>query len=235
MKTSPFHQFHRLLAGPLCLTLLAIAGCGMSDGSSTTMVNSTPLTVGSGKSLTQARNVGAFLRIKTEGAAQVEVTVGPATSVSVTTDDNLQPLIETDLEGGTLHIYPSGSYKTSLGVKLKITAPVLEELSDNGASKITVTGLAAQRFALAIAGAGSARLEGRADSLVVRLGGAGNIQASDLSAKTVQVDIAGAGNAEICATESLNATVSGVGRVRYSGHPAKVQKQVTGVGSIQPE
>ena len=42
----------------------------------------------------------------------------------------------------------------------------------------------------------------------------------------------GTGSAQVFASESLTATVSGIGKLTYGGNPPKVQKNVSGLGSI---
>jgi len=206
------------------LSVFCLAGCLMSTG-----------VQGSGKATTEDRTVGAFSSISVEGAASVDVEIGANTSVTITTDDNLQPLILTQVENTTLRIYSHETYNTSVGVNVKITTPTLDGVSVSGACSVHAVGLDSKHFALSMSGAGSAKLMGQADALAVNLSGAGSVEAGDLKAKDVQVEISGVGSAVVYASQSLSAAVSGAGSVRYKGNPAKVQKTVSGVGSISSE
>jgi hypothetical protein len=47
-----------------------------------------------------------------------------------------------------------------------------------------------------------------------------------------RVKVNGAGNVEVQATKSLRAEVNGVGAVRYSGDPSKVESELHGLGAI---
>jgi hypothetical protein len=190
---------------------------------------------GSGNAVTEKRPVSAFSRVDLIGAAEVEVSLGPVQSVEVTLDDNLLPLIETTVEGGTLRITSTKSYNSSLGLKVKIVVPSLEGFAVSGAANLHAVGLDAKVFSLNISGAGNADLQGGVDLLEVRLSGAGKIRAYDLAAKQVTLNLSGAGDAQVSATESLDATVSGAGSVRYRGHPAQVRQNVSGAGSIQAD
>jgi hypothetical protein len=67
----------------LCLGLITINNCNPNA------------IQGSGVSKTESRSVGSFSKIDLSGSPDVEVAVGPATSVSVTADDNIVPIIET--------------------------------------------------------------------------------------------------------------------------------------------
>jgi hypothetical protein len=40
------------------------------------------------------------------------------------------------------------------------------------------------------------------------------------------------GNCEVNVTKELNASVSGMGKISYSGNPADVSKNVSGMGTV---
>jgi hypothetical protein len=65
--------------------------------------------------------------------------------------------------------------------------------------------------------------------------GAGNIDTSKLIAEKAKVEISGAANVDVYASDQLDVTVSGVGSVNYSGSPKVVNKNVSGVGSVNPK
>ncbi len=210
--------------GVVGLAVLGMAGCPMSSGIQ-----------GSGKEATENRTVGTFSRISVEGSATLDTEIGANTTVVVTIDDNLLPLIQTKVEGDTLHIYSKESYNTSRGLKVKITTPTLDGVAVSGACNIHAVGLDSKNFELNISGAGDAHLTGKAEALAIQLSGAGSVEASQLVAKNVQVVISGAASAEVYASQSLDATVSGTGSVQYKGNPPTVRKNVSGVGSIGPK
>ena len=68
--------------------------------------------------------------------------------------------------------------------------------------------------------------------LEVSLAGAGLIDAEALRARSVRASCSGAGSISVYATESLDATVSGVGVVNYAGNPATVNRNVSGLGKV---
>jgi hypothetical protein len=207
----------------LLLAAMLAAGCSFNSNA----------VVGSDKPATENRPVGVFSKIKVEGAESLDVEIGNTTAVTVTTDDNLLPLVETRIEGDTLRISSVRDYRTKLGVKIKITTPALEGVVISGACDMQARDLDAKDFALDISGAGSAHLAGKTVALEINISGVGSIDTSGLPAQKVKVDISGTGRAVVCATESLDATVTGAGSVSYTGHPAQVRKNVSGVGSIE--
>jgi hypothetical protein len=206
----------------ICLGLISIGSCN-------------PYAIhGSGHAKTESRAVASFAKIDLAGSPDVEVAVGPAASVSVTTDDNILPIIETKVDGETLKINSKRSYNTSLGVKVSITVPDLQGVSVSGSGNIHVEGLKAGDMDASVTGSGDITLNGVVDRLRARIVGSGDLRAGDLAAKNVQVSVTGSGDAAVRATEQLDARVTGSGNVRYSGNPPQVQHHVTGSGDIAP-
>jgi hypothetical protein len=187
---------------------------------------------GSGNAKTETRSLASFSKIHLSGSPDVEVAIGSPQSLEITADDNILPIIESKVEGDTLHIGSKESYNTSLGVKFKITVPTLEGVSVTGSGDIHATGLKTTEMKASVTGSGDVTLKGAVDDLRAEITGSGNLHAVDLAAKTVRVTVTGSGDAEVRAIEELNAGVTGSGDVRYSGNPPKVQKRVTGSGDI---
>jgi hypothetical protein len=187
---------------------------------------------GSGVAKTETRSVASFSKIDLSGSPDVEVTIGSPQSVSITADDNLLPIIETTVGRDTLKIDSKESYNTSIGIKVKITVAKLEGVSVSGSGNIHAEGLAAGDMDASVTGSGDVFLKGAVNQLSAQVTGSGELQAGDLTAKSVHVGVTGSGDATVHASEELEASVTGSGDVKYSGHPAKVQKRVTGSGNI---
>jgi hypothetical protein len=206
----------------LCLALINISSCNPNA------------IQGSGVSKIENRNVGSFSRINLTGSPDVEVSVGPALSVSVTADDNIVPAIETTVSGNTLNIDSKSNYNNRVEVKVKITVPALDGASVTGSGDIHITGLKGADMETGVSGSGDVTLTGTADHLNVKITGSGDVRAGDLDAKHVEVTVTGSGDASVRATEELDATVTGSGDVHYAGNPPRVRKSVTGSGDINP-
>jgi hypothetical protein len=65
------------------------------------------------------------------------------------------------------------------------------------------------------------------------LGGSGNIYCDQLKAKAATVTLNGSGNITVYASESLDAAINGSADIRYSGSPARVNKNGKGSGNIR--
>src|SRR6266853_3591056 len=90
---------------------------------------------GSGVRKTEQRDLPVFNAIETSGAFDVEVTCQKPTSVEIEADDNIVPLVQTDVRGGVLYVSTTKSYSSSGGIKLRITLSELASVKSTGAGK----------------------------------------------------------------------------------------------------
>ena len=190
--------------------------------------------VGSGARKTERRDVGDFDRLVVEGAYRVEVTCGGGPrSLEIEADDNLLPLIKTDVEGGRLRVHNDNrGMKTETMPRLRLSVPDLNEVSIPGASEFSLEGLDNDAFKLNVEGASKFRASGDTSKLDITLNGAGLVDARELRAERVNVVTNGAGTVTVRASDSLDATVNGVGTIDYYGDPKAVNPKVNGIGKI---
>jgi hypothetical protein len=208
---------------------------------------------GSGRLVDDERAVGGFTRVIVNGPLDVQLRSDAADRVVVHADDNIAPLIETKLLGGTLVIglRPGASYRTHAKLQVRVQARQLHgvvlrgsgdvradrvecdvfEATLQGSGDIAVASLQANAVAVSIAGNGDIRLKGTAASLGVVLDGTGDLHCADLPARQVAVRIRGSGDVRVHATEELKVDIDGSGDVRYRGRP-KISKSIRGPGSV---
>lgn len=187
---------------------------------------------GSGNRVTEKRDVPGFLAIEVSGAYEVEIVAQKERSLEITGDDNILPLVTTEVKNNVLHIGSSKGYNVTRAITLKITVPELEGVSTSGASKIVVSGIKNSEMKIDSSGASKLALSGETKKLDIDTSGASNIEAKDLHAEKVDVQSSGAGFVNVYATEQLDASVSGVARIDYYGEPKTVNPTVSGPGSI---
>jgi len=185
----------------------------------------------SGITRTEARAVPAFHAVKVGGAVALSVRVvpGQAQKVSVSGDSNFLPHVHTQVQGGVLQVDTDDGLHD---IHADIQVPALTALTLSGAVRAAVHQVAGDTFALELSGASQVTLDGGVRALSVNLSGAGTVRAFTLRAEDVTAQLSGVGHVEVFASKSLNATISGAGKVIYDGHPAKVTQALTGVGSI---
>jgi len=195
----------------------------------------TPATIAASGTVRETRKVGAFNSIEAGGAFTVVVDArAPATSVVVEADSSIVGKITTEVQGGVLKLgEESGAYNWNSGdIKVTIGVPSLSGLNVSGAGESTVTNVHGAAFSVHLAGAGSATVSGTTNAFTAELDGAASLDAAGLKAHSAHVSISGTGSAKVWASDTLVADVSGVGSIRYYGHPAHVTPTVSGVGSI---
>ncbi len=206
-------------------------------------------------------NPAAFSKIVVSGVGDVEYrqSTDGTSSVSISCPDNLFDIVEVYSEGGTLTVKTKPGYTiTGLGdrdIDIRATSPALNAVRVSGAGDISIEGkLNTDAFEVRVSGAGDIDIDnlecrsvevgvtgagdvdierGTAGRAKYTISGAGDIDAGNLRARSVDVRVSGAGDVECYASESISASVSGVGSVFYSGNPAKVDKSKSGIGSIR--
>ena len=186
---------------------------------------------GSGVRKTEKRDLPTFTSIETTGAFEVEVTCQKAATFEIEADDNLLPLIETEVKGGVLRVTTTKHYSSRAGITLRIAIPNLESVRSTGAGKFHILDLKNDTFRVDSTGAATVVAEGQSKSVEISSTGAGKIDAHNLRANKADVRVTGAAAVEVNASDELDVTVSGAGRVVYIGNP-KVNKNVSGAGQV---
>jgi len=214
-----------------------------------------PTVKGSGKEVDVARKVPAFTMLRLDSSVDVRAHAGAAPAVSVHADDNIEPLVETVVEGDTLvvRVKKGTSFRTSHKMVVDVTFTALAGVHQHGSGDLHIDKVSAPKFESSIAGSGDLHIDsaqvgsfsvniagsgdvviaGSADEARFAIDGSGDIDASNFAAKKVAVSIAGSGDARVNATQSIDARVAGSGDVTYSGHPHDVSRRVAGSGSIE--
>jgi hypothetical protein len=213
-----------IIASSLALTFtLAGAACHHHSGSNVK---------GSGNRKTENREMASFKAIDSEGAFNFEVTCQKPVSFSIEGDDNVLPLIQSDVRDGVLYLRTEKGYNTRQGINVRITIPNLERITAAGTGKFQISDLNNEKFNVQTTGATALTAVGETKSVEIHNAGAGKIDTASLHAQKARVDISGAASVEVYASEQLDANVTGVGRVSYSGNPKTVNKNVSGMGVV---
>lgn len=207
---------------------------------------------GSGKISRQDRELGHFNAIAFALPGKLELRIGHTEGLSIETDDNLLPLIETVVENGTLHLRPvRGNLDLETRhLKIVLHARQIERIALGGAGTIESDPLRSPRLQVSIGGSGSIDVKSiESDALTVAIGGSGNLRAgggsvarlsvsiggsgdvqlAPLQAGAARVSVAGSGDATVWARDSLRVTIAGSGDVKYYGDPA-LNRTVAGSG-----
>ena len=210
---------------------------------------------GSGRIVKQVRQVGNFNGLSLGLPGHLELRIGNSEGITIEADDNLLPLVETVVEGGTLKIRPTKRNLNlrSESIRVVVQARSIELLALGGAGSIDADPLRGRKLDVDLGGSGTIRLKGvESDTMAVSLGGSGDLQAArgtvgkltvsiggsgDVDLGKVQtnsasVTIAGSGEATVWPRNELSATIAGSGDVNYYGDP-KVSKSTVGSGGVR--
>jgi hypothetical protein len=201
--------------------LLAIAGCFRGG------------IEGDGVVKTESRAVTAFSSLEVTGACQIRWSRGQP-ALTVTTDQNLLPLVATGVAGEALQIAWKENLRPTRSITIEISSDSLADVQLDGAVSLTATNLSGRELKVESNGTSSIRLGGSVASLNAILSGAGTLDAKGLETQSASVSLDGAYQADVTVAEKLNASISGAGVLTYGGNPKTVETSVSGVGSIQP-
>lgn len=213
---------------------------------------------GSGSAAREVRAVGDFQAIELRGDFDLVVRQSGRTAVELQADDNLLPLVETEVidgrHGRTLRIaWRRGeSVRTRADTVVTVDVAQLRAVAASGSGDVRIDALTTPLFSLALAGSGDARLarlatdelsvsiagsgdvsaSGRTKRLALSIAGSGDVAAQDLAAEEVKVSVAGSGDARVHAERELTVAIAGSGDVFYSG-AAALKSSIAGSGSVR--
>jgi len=207
---------------------------------------------GSGVVKEEIREVSSFHGIAVSGPFETELSEGEF-EVKLQGDDNLLPLISTQVEDGALRIRCEESFASKQGITVFVSLPELSSIHLVGSGSVkgrsTFSGA---ELSLSNGGSGDLELSGAFDKLVVNASGSGDIALSgtvqeqainlsgsgDYEAQSLEctgdatVNLNGSGNCTVKVAGELNVQLTGSGNVLYEGSPGSVNSNVSGSGSV---
>lgn len=208
------------------LALLALAWVVTRDSESTSVVQ------GSGVAAAETRELAPFSAVELVGVNEVTIGVGGEQLVTVRADDNLLERITTDVRAGVLMIDQTGNVDAVTPMSVEITVPSLDEVRLSGSGAMFVDGHELDGLTVELPGTGAIRVAGTVTTLDVDIAGTGEADLDQLVAQDATVALSGAGAVFVHVTGTLEVDVSGTGSVVYTGEPDRVDREITGAGSV---
>jgi Putative auto-transporter adhesin, head GIN domain len=187
--------------------------------------------VGNGHIVTDTRSVTDFSEIEANGGFYIEWKSGPP-SLSITTDENLLRYITTENVDHRLRLHSTGNLWPTHHINVAISSPARSGAKLTGAARLTAKQLTGRNFGVESTGAAKVMLDGNVDDLVTDMTGASKLEADELKTKTAEISSTGASHAEVAVSEALSVSITGAGKVVYSGNPPKIEKHISGAGRI---
>jgi len=183
-----------------------------------------PAIVGSGRFVTESRQVVGFTRITVTGAIRVTVAHTGVESVEITAEDNILPFVDALAGAGTLALRMSGvdGGLTSHGVTVRVGVRELRGVDVTGASQLDVDGITESDFAVTVSGASGFTATGSTGSFDLDVSGASRVTAPSLTSHVAHARVSGGSLALIRVVDTLTASASGLSSVEYLGDPALI-------------
>ena len=209
--------------------------------------------IGSGHVVTEERTVSEFHSVNLRGSGKLFVTQGERQKLVVTTDDNIMPILRTEVRNGRLVVFtePGVRHITTLEVNVTMVKVSGLELSGSGIIE-GLNQISSDRLHVGISGSGDASLDVMAKEVTTRLSGSGNMTLH-LDSGSLESKISGSGDLYLTGesmihhynvsgsgklhafdllTENTSATVSGSGdcEVNVSN---RLNVRISGSGSVR--
>lgn len=210
---------------------------------------------GSGEVETEDRVLDTFTSVVATGRGEVRITRGEVQSVTVTAEDNLLPLLETNVRGGvlTLRVEDGTVIRPTEPILFEITVAELGRVENSGSGDMTVDGwravdaevsssgsgdvavadLTVDSLSAATSGSGDVVISGTTTSQRAETTGSGDYRACGLDSEDAEITTSGSGEAVVTVTGRLVATSSGSGSILYAGDPDEVSEDSSGSGDVE--
>ena len=210
---------------PAILALAALAAA--------TMACDLNMTRGEGDMTSETRVVGDFSRIETGAAIDVDVRIGPGSTLEVRGQSNIVPIIVTDVANGTLRIRSDHGYTSTERVEVVLTAAHLDGIVLSGGSHGRIEGLDTAAFRIEASGGSRVTASGSAGTLALEMSGGSAAELADLSTETITLDLSGGCRAELRASDHVNGSATGGSRASILGN-AQISVTTTGDSQVGP-
>jgi hypothetical protein len=171
---------------------------------------------GSGKLVTEDREVGSFDSIEVSNGIALRLTIDPAAeaAVAVTYDDNIIDRIQTEVDGSTLRIKSTSSYNISGGGDrfVAVTVPDMQVLAASGGADVIG--------------------EGASDVLDLTASGGANVDMTLLTVGDMTLNASGGANVIVMVTDAVTGDASGGANVVIEGEPPFQSVDVSGGADV---
>lgn len=190
-----------------------------------------------------SRNVTAFSRIEVDGSADLSIIIdetATSSTIPLTVSAAKEELdeVESVVEGGTLFIRDKRVNGISFGggddLRVSATIPALLAVSASDFSNATVEGIVGDTFDAVAGNFANVTLSGTAAKVTITASDEAEVRAKDLSTQKARVAATNFADVEVCASELLDAEVSGEALIRFFCSPAQVEDDVRDRGTLEP-
>lgn len=193
------------------------------------------ITPDSGPVVGEVRDMPRFDKINVTGNLTILVVNGGGHAVALKGVAKDIKALRTTVTDGVLNIEPVQPTSFNRDLRVAVSATGLNGVKIAGTTRASLQKIASPSFNLDLDGAGQVEVAGTCGVGAFHLSGAGSLNAKAFKCENVEIALEGAAIASVHATKSLKAKVNGIGRIVYAGNPAKVTRDVSGLGMVSPE
>lgn len=232
----------------LAALMLSVSGCRVSLGDGAELIEPS-------ENIVKAKYPqAAFDKIENHVVGTIQLVQSNESRVTLSAPENYIELFEFKNEDGTLDIRfkkdnvnlftenvtiliytPNFSKVRNFGaadVRMDSLKTDEFEISNSGVGSFNLANIRARKVDASCSGVGSITLRGQADEAEYSCSGVGSINAKELKAREVDASISGVGGIDCYASESIKGRVTGVGGLKYAGHPEKKDLHNSMTGGI---
>jgi hypothetical protein len=189
---------------------------------------------GSGNFKSESRHIARYNAIDVFGTYDIEVISRQNSAFQISGDDNILPLIKTEVRDKILFIYVDRD--TNISPKLRLTIQTssdrIDRISSQGVNKLTVDRLDNNVFTLIQNGTGKTKLSGKTNSFLGKINGSIYINAKNFYSQQAAIKLLGTSHVDVYASEELKLDILGMGKVNYYGNTKRIIKNILGISSV---
>lgn len=178
------------------------------------------VTRGSGNVKTESRQVSGITAVQLDTSGDLTLSQGESESLTIEAEDNLLPLLTSDVSSGTLKLgtKPNTGISATKPIKYTLVVKSLASLELNGSGNIIASDLTSvDKFTVQSNGSGDISLAALStNDTTVHLAGSGKLTIANLASAKVVLKIDGSGDAQIAGT-TTDQTVSITGSGDFNG------------------
>jgi hypothetical protein len=190
-------------------------------------------TKGSGHVVSESRDLSGFSGIDVGGIYKVDVTAQKDFAVQIEADDNLMPLIRTEVDGDVLRIESDKRMSPSSPILIHVYAPDISSLEVSGAASVDARDLDNSDLSIDSSGAAKIKVAGSTAKLTLDVSGGTGVDAQSLKAEDATVQASGASNVIVNVSGDLDTDASGASKIIYTGTPANIKKNTSGAATVR--
>lgn len=189
---------------------------------------------GNGNVISEERTVGSFTGIDLGCSADVYITKGNSNTITVKADENLLPIISTNVSDGVLEIGTKKSFRNAKKLEVHVSMNNIDKINISGSGNVSCTGtIPGNNLNAHINGSGDLQGDFDVKNMELKINGSGDVEASGIRGE-LKIIISGSGDVEMedLQLETCYLKVMGSGDVQLKGSTVDFTGRQNGSGDV---